>query len=105
MTGEWEHTNLGPLTPGRHLSIPFRPFGAGTTGSLSYAVPTGWTEQDENQTYFAIFGPDPAVLAWVSVSSGVLPPVADTGCGPAPADVGHSPLVVAAWLATLPVLP
>ncbi len=102
LTGDWDHTNLGPLAPGRHVATPFRPFGGGTSGSLSYSVPTGWKEQGESPSAFAIFGPDPAVLTSVSVLSNVIPSTADKDCGsPAVADVGRTPHEVAAWLATL----
>src|SRR4029078_12431273 len=85
LTGDWDHTNLGPLDPGRHVATPFRPFGTGTNGSLSYSVPIGWTEQGESQSNFAISRPDSAVLTWISVLSNVIPSNEYTGCGGAPA--------------------
>ena len=102
LAGDWDHTNLGPLAPGRHVGTPFRPFGGGTTGSLSYTVPTGWKEQGESQSYFAVSGPDPAVLTSISVLSDVAPSTEDKNCTGTPvADVGRTPTAVAAWLATL----
>jgi hypothetical protein len=105
LTGDWDHTNLGPLDPGRHVATPFRPFGTGTNGSLSYSVPIGWTEQGESQSNFAISRPDSAVLTWISVLSNVIPSNEYTGCGGAPAaGVGRTPVDDAAWLAALPGL-
>ena len=101
LTGDWDHTNLGLLAPGRHVGTPFRPFGGGTIGSFSYTVPTGWKEQGESQGVFAVSGPDPAVLTSISVLSNVAPSTEDKNCTGTPvADVGRTPTAVAAWLAT-----
>ena len=101
LTGDWDHTNLGPLAPGRHLATPIRPFGGGTTGSFYYTVPAGWKEEVESPSVFAISGPDPAVLTRISVMSNVIPATEDQNCdGHAVADVGRTPTEVAAWLAT-----
>jgi hypothetical protein len=98
LTGDWDHTNLGPLAPGRHLATPIRPFGGGTTGSFYYTVPAGWKEEAESQSEFAISGP---AVPWISVLSNVIPATQDQYCGgPAPGEVGRTPVEVAAWLAT-----
>jgi hypothetical protein len=100
LTGDWDHTNLGRLAPGRHVGTPFRPFSSGTLGTFSYTVPAGWTEQGESQSFFAVSGPDPAVLTWISILSNVAPSTEDKNCTGAPvADVGRTPTAVAAWLA------
>ncbi len=57
LSGDWSRTDLGVLQPGRHDAARFRPFAYGTTGHLTYTVPTGWVGTSMNDGLFTLAQP------------------------------------------------
>lgn len=103
LAGDWKHTDLGAIAPGRHVANLFRPFGGDTSGRLAYTVPTGWVAQVESGTLFFISGHDQSAPPLVTVWSSVVPYV-DPSCGGSPVDGASTPTSIAAWLKVRPGL-
>jgi hypothetical protein len=102
LAGDWIRTDLGDITPGRHVAQVFRPFGGGTSGQFSYSVPTGWAESQEDAGGLSLWMPAVAGVPSIGVFSNVVPlsNSPDAGCAASPADVQRTPAAIAAWLAT-----
>ena len=105
LAGDWIRTGLGDLAPGRHVALPFRPFGDATTGQFSYSVSTGWAATEEGPGDFSLRLPG-ADGPSIRLRSNVVPASStpDTGCNDSPADIQRTPVASATWLATRPGL-
>jgi hypothetical protein len=99
LAGDWIWTELGDLTPGRHVSRAFRPFGGGTSGQFSFTIPAGWAVSEAAPRGLSVW--NPAVETSIRVFASVVPVSnsPDDGCIASPADV-RTPSAIAAWLAT-----
>jgi hypothetical protein len=107
LAGDWTRTELGDIAPGRHVSQVFRPFGGGTSGQLSFTVPTGWAESEGAPAGLSLWIPGASDGASIQLFSNVVPVSnSDPGCAASPADasIQHSPAAIAAWLADHPGL-
>lgn len=102
LAGDWVRNDIGDLAPGRHVSVQFRPFGGGTNGQLSYAVPDGWVEGYECETCLYLKSGS-AGTTTINVWSNVAPAIGDAGCA-SPVDIGRTSAEIATWLTKLPGL-
>jgi hypothetical protein len=99
LVGRWDRTDIGPLLAGNHVSKLFRPFG--TSGQLSYAVPTGWEETDECAGCFRLYkSKDPSGLS-ISLMADVAPTTEGPLCRDMVAGAGSTPAGIATWLASI----
>lgn len=108
LAGDWTRTELGDIALGPHVSQVFRPFGGGTSGQFSFAVPTGWAESEVAPGGLSLWMPGASDGASIRLFSNVVPVTnsPDPGCAASPADatIQHSPAALAAWLADHPGL-
>jgi hypothetical protein len=102
LAGDWYHTDRDDLVaPGSHVSTLFRPFGGGTSGTFSYTVPAGWTDNWECRACFIFSGPhDETISLWANIA----PASTDAQCNPVAPPTGSTLTATAAWFATLPNL-
>jgi len=98
LAGDWQRTEMGDLTPGRHASGMVKPFGK-AGGQIAYTVPAGWTDNVECADCLVLLGPGFASL--INLSTNVAPSGNPGTCG---LPTGEAPSEIAAWLRTLPSL-
>lgn len=98
LAGDWQRTEMGDLTPGRHASGILRPFGK-AGGQVAYTVPAGWTDNWECSDCLTLLGPGFASL--INLSTNVAPSGNLGSCG---LPTGQTPTEIAGWLRTLPSL-
>ncbi len=103
LTGDWTRTAIGDLAPGRHV-LDWGPFGAGPSGQVSYAVPSGWAAINGWSTYSIIPRSNASDQAEIRLAANLIPESKDARCVATRPAVGSTPAEVAAWLTTLPGL-
>ena len=100
LAGDWLRTDVGLLAPGSYVSTFFRPFGGGATGTFSYTVPAGWTDNWECADCFTFLRSQGENASTISLLANIAPASRDAHCDPVTPGAG-SPTAIAAWLATL----
>jgi len=98
LAGDWQRTEIGDLTSGRHVSGIVKPFGK-AGGQVAYTVPAGWTDNVECADCLVLLGPGFASL--INLSTNVAPSGNPGSCG---LPTGATPTEIAGWLRTLPSL-
>lgn len=103
---------LGNLAPGTHVSTQFTPLvppingqDSYSYGALSYTVPTGWANMDDDNIGYVLARQDAPVNTGIWVWSDVVPHSQADMCSSTPEPgVGRDSAAFAAWLTTLPGL-
>jgi hypothetical protein len=104
LMGDWSRTDLGPLQPGRHEAIVFRPFSYGTTGRLAYTVDDGWAGgPDMKNGLFGLGRPGDSDSARITLISNAYASdqIAPCNVNGGAVGVGRTPQELANWLGTV----